>query len=449
MKDRPNIVIVLADQWRLQATGYSGNAHVHTPNLDRLAKKSVNFTRAVSGCPVCSPYRASLITGQRPLTHGVFINDVPLAPDIASMGKLFSKAGYDTAYIGKWHLDGHGRSRYIPAERRHGFDYWKVLECTHDYFNSAYYAGNDRRKRFWPGYDAYMQTADACRWLRTRERGRPALLVLSWGPPHSPYQSAPEDCRRMYDQESIQLRPNVPESSQQQARRDLAGYYAHCTALDRCLAKVLKCLGDSDLSEQTILLFTSDHGDMLESQGRQRKQWPWDESIRVPFLLSGPGAQELHPRPSQLMITPTDILPTLLGLCGLDGPDCIEGRNLAPSILHGDDGPSDQAALLTCYQPFAETSRQRGGKEFRGLRTLRHTYVRDLDGPWLLYENEADPYQVTNLVGCPEHAHTIRRLDEQLTRQLQDEGDQFLSGDAYVRRFGYIVGPDGAAPFDP
>src|SRR5690348_1026878 len=118
---RPNVLIVLADQWRAQAFGFAGDPNVKTPNLDRLAEESVRFINAVSGLPVCSPTRASLLTGQRPLTHGVFLNDVPLNPEATSIAKVLKSAGYDTACIGKWHVNGSGRSNFIPRERRQGF----------------------------------------------------------------------------------------------------------------------------------------------------------------------------------------------------------------------------------------------------------------------------------------------------------------------------------------
>jgi len=104
MSKKPNVVFVFGDQWRQQATGYAGDPNVKTPNLDALARESVNFTHALAGCPVCSPYRASMLTGQQPLTHGVFVNDVYLQPRTSSIAQAFSVAGYDTAYIGKWHV---------------------------------------------------------------------------------------------------------------------------------------------------------------------------------------------------------------------------------------------------------------------------------------------------------------------------------------------------------
>ena len=136
---RPNVIFVFADQWRAQDTGFGGNKDVYTPNLDLLAKESLTFNNAVSCMPVSTPYRASLLTGQYAQTHGLFVNDVQLNPEAKSIGKEYKAAGYNTAYIGKWHINGNGRSNYIAPEYRQGFDYFKVLECTHDYNNSPYY----------------------------------------------------------------------------------------------------------------------------------------------------------------------------------------------------------------------------------------------------------------------------------------------------------------------
>src|SRR5437762_965469 len=146
---KPNVLFILADQWRACATGYAGDPNVKTPNLDRLEAVSVNFTHAVSGNPVCSPCRASLLTGQRPLTHGMFLNDAHLSDDAVTLAKVMKEAGYDTGIIGKWHLNGRGRLSFIPRENRQGFDYWRVMECTHDYLHSFYYADYDSVKREW------------------------------------------------------------------------------------------------------------------------------------------------------------------------------------------------------------------------------------------------------------------------------------------------------------
>ena len=145
---------VAGDQWRVQDTGYAGNVQVRTSNLDRFFAESVNATHAVSGSSVCSPARAPSLTGQYPLTHGIFVNDVCLQNGATSIAQVFKAGGYDTAYIGKRHIDGHGRSNYIPPERRQGFEYWKVLECKHNYNQSYYYAGDSDENIEWDTYDA-------------------------------------------------------------------------------------------------------------------------------------------------------------------------------------------------------------------------------------------------------------------------------------------------------
>lgn len=441
---RPNVVFVLADQWRSQATGYAGDANANTPHLDRLASQSVNFTNAVSACPVCSPYRASLMTGRYPLTHGVFLNDVCLSTDAVSLAQAFSAGGYRTGYIGKWHLDGHGRSSFIPPERRQGFEFWRAAECTHDYNHSHYY-GDEPEKRFWPGYDAFAQTEEAIRYLRD-QKGDSFLLVLSLGPPHNPYQTAPEEFKERYDAEDIVLRPNVPEDALEAARRDLAGYYAHGTALDACVGRICQTLAERDLEDDTVLVFTSDHGDMLGSQGEIRKQRPWDESIRVPFLVRYPAALGRQGRKLGLPINTPDIMPTLLGLCGLEVPGTAQGTDRS-KLLRGGEPDRDEAALIMCPSPFGEWTRRRGGREYRGVRTTRYTYVRTLEGPWLLYDNRQDPYQLDNLAGQPEHASLQAELEAALQKRLRETGDEFRPGAQYIAQWHYKTDASGTVPY--
>jgi arylsulfatase A-like enzyme len=163
----PNILMILADQWRARAFGYAGDPNVRTPHVDQLQREGISFVNAVAGVPVCCPARASLLTGQHVLTHGVFMSDVPLSSSAITIAKVLAQAGYDTGYIGKWHLNGDGRSAFIPRERRQGFNYWKAMECTHDYQPSFCYAdGTDKLLR--DGYDAIAQT-----YLHPKEHLRP------------------------------------------------------------------------------------------------------------------------------------------------------------------------------------------------------------------------------------------------------------------------------------
>lgn len=445
MSKKPNVVFVFSDQHRAEATGYNGNKDVKTPNLDRLASESISFSTAVSGNPVCSPYRASLMTGQYSLTHGVFVNDVCLSNNAVSIAQAFSQAGYRTAYIGKWHLDGHGRSSFIPKERRQGWEFWRVLECTHDY-NNSYYYGDEPVKLKWDGYDAEAQTRCAQEYIRNRDVDRPFVLFLSWGPPHNPYGTAPRRFKEMYNPETIALRPNVPEEVAKKARRDLAGYYAHVSALDELVGDLLKTLDDEGIADNTIFIYTSDHGDMLGSQGQFRKQRPWDESILVPFLLRFPKALGRTAREVRMPIDAPDIMPTLLGLCGIPIPETVEGKNYAP-FLRGEEDLHVEAALIQCVQPFGEWIKMKGGKEYRGIRTQRYTYVRDLNGPWLLYDNYEDPYQLNNLCNNRQYEDVQKRLDDILMNMLKERKDEFLPGEEYIRMWNYVTDETGTVPF--
>ena len=449
---KPNVVFLLTDQWRLQALGYAGNRQAHTPNIDRLAGESLNFKHAISGYSVCCPWRASFLTGQYPLTHGVIVNDVPISGDPVGLGDAFKQAGYNTAYIGKWHVDGRGRKLYIPPERRLGFDYFKALECTHDYNQSAYYDNDDPAMRFWGGYDVFAQTADAQDYIRSQSAEKPFMLVLSWGPPHNPYETAPQEYRDLYNPGEIELRPNVPLAMADEAREWLAGYYAHCSAIDKSVGDIMLTLDERGLSEDTVLVFASDHGDMLGSQGWTRKQKPWEESIRVPFLLRYPAKYGPESRAVEPFLNAHDIMPTLLGLCGLPIPESVEGRDVSPALA-GETIESDSrmdaggaGALLACFHPFGEWSRPVGGHEYRGLRTARYTYCRRLDGPWLLYDNDSDPFQLDNLVGNERYAEIQAELEALLQRELDAIGDDFLPGMAYINKWAYPLDESGTVP---
>ena len=442
---KPDIIIVLTDQWRAQATGYGGDPNVKTPNLDALASKSVNFKNAVSVCPVCTPYRASLMTGRYPLSTGMFLNDLYLPAEELCMGEIFKTAGYRTGYIGKWHLDGHGRDVFIPRDRRQGFDYWKVLECTHEYNESYYYAGDDPVKRRWDGYDAYAQTRDAQAYIREHAgEKKPFLLFISYGGPHFPHHTAPEEIKARYPLDSIKLRPNVPEEMKDRARKEAQGYYAHCTALDRCVGDLYKTLEETGTAEDTIFVFTSDHGEMLGSQGQppRRKQRPWDESIRIPFLLRYPAAGGPEGSAVRAPINTPDILPTLLSLAGIEIPETVEGEDLSRLVLNnGLD--EDRSALFMNVSPFDSPNRP----AFRGIRTSRYTYVRHPEGPWLLYDNQADPFQMHNLVGKDDFAALQKKLEDLLQDKLRQTGDEFHPKEHYLEEWGYAVDSGGAIPY--
>lgn len=438
----PNVIFILADQWRADAVGYAGNKDVITPNLDRLSKESLVFENAVTVMAVCAPWRASFLTGQYPLTNGVFYNDKPLPSEAVTLAEIYKEKGYQTGYIGKWHLNGHkngedafsARDKPVPKDRRQGFDYWKVREVTHDYNNSFYFDENDQ-KQYWEGYDAFSQTDSAISYIR-KNKDNPFLLMLSWGPPHNPYHTAPEEYKKLYDPAKITLRPNVPEEFQDSARQIIADYYAHITALDKAMGDILEAVEKEGLSDNTIIVFTSEHGDMLFSKGVLRKQRPYDESIKVPMLIRYP-EKISKPRAISGPINTPDLLPTLLGLSGINVPKTVEGIDFSKPLIQGNDISND-GALIMLPVPFHEWQFMNGGREFRGIRTDRYTYVKDLAGPWLLYDNQIDPFQQNNLVDLPKYKNLQDSLEKVLKSKLKQTNDEFLPADYYMTKWNYL-----------
>ncbi len=436
----PNVVFVLTDEWRAQALGYAGDSNARTEAIDRFAAESHDFREAVSGNPVCCPARASFLTGQYPLNHGVYINDVELVPTGVTLGEAFREAGYRTGYIGKWHLYGSPDGRYgrredfIPTDKRFGFDYWKVAECTHDYNQSFYYEGDDSTKKYWEGYDAIAQTEDACRFIEAYAHADdPYFLVLSLGPPHFPLKTAPEQYQRLYADQPIDLRPNVPQEDADAAAEDLRGYYAHIAALDDCFARLLQVLEETGTADDTVVVFTSDHGDMMGSQGlsANQKHYPWEESIRVPLLIRYPAMLGPGGTRSSALINSPDIMPTLLGLCGISIPEGVQGTNFFSSEIAAELPTT--SAFLNLPVPFWD-ARTHGIAEYRGVRDTQFTYVRAISGPWLLYDNLNDPYQMQNLCGKPEAQDAQSRLDAELDAWLEALGDEFLPAGDYIDR---------------
>jgi arylsulfatase A-like enzyme len=448
MSQNPNIVFVFADQWRRHAFGYAGDPNVQTPNIDAFAAESVNFDNAVSGCPVCTPYRASLMTGVYPHRHKLMVNDQCLYEryDGPFLAECLRDGGYHTAYIGKWHIDGKGRNAFVPEERRLGFEWWKGFECSHDYRESPYYFGDDPRPHMWQGYDADSQTDEACRYLREEAGDAPFALFLSWGPPHNPFGTAPAEFEAMYDPAKIELSPNVSDDVADQAREELAGYYAHCSALDAAFGRLMAALAVTGRDKDTIVIFTSDHGDMLGSQGAFRKQRPWAESARVPFLVRHP--QVAAPRVEHAPVDAPDLMPTLLALAGVPIPDAVQGKDFSATITEG--RPSGiESALLSLYSPFHEWWYNNGGRELRGLHDERYTYVRTLEGPWLLYDNLEDPQQMNNLVREADYAAKVAEFDAALTTRLEAVGDDFAPAKEIMEREAYACHPNGQPKITP
>jgi len=443
---KPNIVFVLTDQWRAQATGYSGDPNLigKTPNLDRIAESGINFRNAVSTTPVCTPYRAALLTGQYPTTTGMIFNDLHLPEEAYTMAEMFKESGYTTAYIGKWHLDGMMRDQFTPPERRQGFEYWKALECSHEYNQLFYYEGDSPLKKQWEGYGPYAETDDAISYIELHADGdKPFLIVLALGAPHFPHHSAPEEMQELFSPEDIVLRGNVTAEYEESARNEAAGYYAHIAALDTRIGKLQAAIDEAGISDNTIFVFTSDHGEMMGSHGwwPKQKQVAWAESVKVPFLLKYPARYGNEKFVVDAPINTPDILPTLLSMADLPIAISIEGENMTQAIGNN-DAARDKAALIMNVSPFAGDF-----DEYRGIYTSRYSYVETLDGPSTLFDLENDPLQLNNLINNPEYAELEIKLDLALQKELEKVGDEFKPRQYYIDKWNYKLNEYGHIPY--
>lgn len=444
---KPNIIYIMADQWRASATGYSGDPNVRTPNLDLLAKEGFNFRNAVSVAPVCTPHRASLMTGRFPTSTGMIVNDLRLPSTELCIGDALVSGGYQTGYIGKWHLDGHGRHSFIPVERRRGFEYWKAAECDHNFNNSHYYSGDSDEKLFWEGYDVFAQTKDAQQYIRDHSnKDKPFALFISYGTPHFPHLTAPEEYKSRYPLDKIKVPANVPESMINEALLlEFQGYYAHCEALDKSIGDLLATLDELGIAENTVVVFSSDHGEMMGAHGvrAKAKQVPFGESARVPFLLRYPALHGKEGKVIDMPLNTPDIFPTLFGLAGLPIPDTVEGEDLSFVVRDGKD-PADRAVLYMMATPFVFGEY---GREYRAVKTSKYTYIRSLDGPWMLFDDETDPLQMRNLVLDTENSDLVEEMDNILQELLKRIKDDFRPSQSYVEEWGLKLASHGSAEY--
>lgn len=428
----PNLLFLFADEMRGSAMGCAGNPDVRTPALDRLAAEGVRFTHALANNAVCTPGRGSLLTGCWPHTHRAVANDLPVDPEAPAIARALAAAGYRCGYIGKWHLGGMPRDRFIPpGPERLGFDdFWAAWNCHHQYLRPKYHVNDDPTPVLLEGvYEPVVQTDLAMDWIGRRTAGEtaPWALYVSYGPPHEPYRPLPPGYEGRYDPRTLHLPPTCPDTPAH--RQDLADYYTHVTALDDQLGRLLSFLDARGELDETLIVWTSDHGSMLGSHGRQNKHSPWEEATVVPFLLRY-GPHLPAGRVDDLMVSQVDVAPTLLGLLGLTPDSRMAGLDLSRQV-RGRGGERPRSALLQAVV-CADQAAKDGLLEWRGVRTHTATYAMDLNGPWLLFDNAGDPSQQRNLVDQPASEALRTDLQAELRRWLARIGDTLLPRDAYL-----------------
>lgn len=419
---RPNILFFFADQLRAQSLGCYGNREVRTPHLDRLAAQGLLFRNTLANTPVCCPARANMLTGKYTHANGMVANDLRLRESETTSAEILGRAGYRTGFIGKWHLDGGPRLPGFvpPGPRRQGFEFWAANECSHSHFRTQYFRDTPEPipvERF----EAEAWTDIAIEFLRdSRKESRPFFLTVAPGPPHDPY-GAPERYMQLYDPERLTMRPNWRKADERTpGPKEIAAYYAAITAVDEQVGRLLKTLDELGLDEDTIVMFTSDHGDMLGSHGLRLKRKPWEESIRIPGILRYPRRVKAG-RQTDALFTQVDFAPTLLSLCGVEIPRSMQGSDLAP-VATGAKSKGLDSAFFQIFGPYEGDGTQDG---WRGVRTQRYLYARFRSKPWVLYDLEADPYEMNNLAGKADAATVQADMEKRLAAWMRKTGDSW------------------------
>ena len=437
---KPNVIWIFSDQHRGQALGWMGDPNCSTPNLDRMAQMGLCSTAAVSGYPLCCPYRGALLSGRYPhLT--VPGHEYPLPPDQKTIAHVYKENGYHTSYIGKWHLGGfkenQGRAAFhiIPFEQRGGFDHWIGYENNNSQWDSWVHGGRDETAFHYrlPGYetdaltDLFIHQIEEYQLQTLRGLGQPFFAVLSVQPPHNPY-AAPAEWMQRHTPGRIELRANVPNIPRvtERARRELAGYYAQIENLDWNIGRILQALERTGMAEDTHILFFSDHGDMHGSQGQFLKTCPWEESVRVPFIMSGRETMYSHRTGNlPLLINHVDIAPTSLGLCGIEPPEWMQGFDYSGFRLQGNTPKEmpDSAFLQVVIPTRHPDSIDR---PWRGIITTDGWKYIALEGqPWLLYNLNEDPFEQANLAFNSLYTAEREKLNQRLAEWIHETGDQF------------------------
>jgi len=397
----------------------------HTPNLERFARESMTFRNCISNYPVCSPYRAMLISGRWPYQTGIIDNALQLRPDEVSIGETFRRAGYRTGYIGKWHLSPHDEGgEFIPAgPARQGFEDWHVWSNTNQHFDKSFTFDPDTGQKIQPkGYNATRMTDEGVAFIE-RHRNEPWMLMISWNPPHPNYLDAPPEQKERYAPDALEFRPNA-EKINPALRKNFQGYYGHISAVDAEFGRLLDKLQQTGQAGNTIVVYTSDHGDMMGSHGYGGKRLPWEESCRVPFLVRYPGVVAPAASVNGLFST-VDIYPTMCGIAGISVPSHCVGHDLSSAMRGQPSKFPESSFLMHIAKEHASGGEDNPAPLFRGVRTDRHTYAVAEDGRWLLYDNREDPYQMHNLVDEPSHARLVAELDGVMLDWLKTARDPF------------------------
>ena len=468
----PNVIFIFPDQYRNYSLGFWSQGDndkyiqgspdpVFTPALDKLAREGIVFNRAVSNYPLCSPYRGMLLTGMYPDQNGLPTNCrsdrpyVQLKTDAICITDVFAKAGYNVSYFGKCHWQqteplfdekgnfigstaapgGHYVNRYDtyvpPGPDRHSIDYFfQALKDEH--YNPRIYSNDPKTidgkkdgelhlpKRFSSELESEVIIDYLSNTHDQRDPDKPFFMIWSLNPPHNPWDEENTDME-FYDQYSKQFDGKLSNLLSRENADTTVGnyaqyYFTNVSAVDHYIGQVIEHLGKINLTENTIIVFSSDHGEMLGSHGLRGKNVPEIESYNIPFIIKW-GDRFTH-RVEDLILSVPDVMPTLLGLAGLEDqiPAEVQGNNFS-KIIHSEE-------LSDIKKPGSALFI---GPKSRGIYTGKYTFVVKAENKTpsevYAYDNSRDPYQLNKIPF--EYVPGGNRLKLELTRLLKETNDSW------------------------
>jgi N-acetylglucosamine-6-sulfatase len=448
--ERPNVVVILTDDQRWDALGIAGHPHLKTPWIDRLAREGVFFEQAFCTTSLCSPSRASILSGLYAHGHGVVNNFTEYPADLASFPRQLQQAGYRTAYIGKWHM---GEDNDNP---RPGFDHFVTHKGQGKYFDTEFNV-NGAGARVIPGYYTNVVTDLATEWLG-EQTAQPFLLMLGHKAPHSFYTPEPKHATAFdhvevpYPASAFQLddkpawfalrrntwhgiygplfdfRKQFPDSRPEAVKDFTAmtrAYWATLLSVDESVGRIYEALAAAGRLEETVILFTGDNGLLNGEHGMVDKRTMHEPSIRVPLIARYPGlTPTTQPRRVAEMVLHVDLAPSLLELCAAESLPRIHGRSWVGLVREGDPHWRTSWYYEYNYEPqFPYTP------NIRGVRTRDWKYIRAPRGEGRpdeqlaeLYHLATDPGETRNLIRDPRHADKLRELQVLLFRRMAETG---------------------------
>ncbi len=459
IEEQPNILVILSDQLRRDVLGIYGDPNISTPNIDRLGSEGVRFQHACSTFPVCVPFRFTLMTGEYAHSRYVPAIDWRMSPAERTIADEFNEAGYETIYVGKWHLFGEpgqlarrANLTPIPPEHQGRWQKWLGFEFANNPFDTYYFEDDDPIPKALCKYQTDSLFELTMDYLNKRNNTeKPYFCVLSVEPPHYPLQS-PKDLEKKWLKKSVKLPPNylfqdkypapgmkLKESRKKLYVRDLKKYYSMVENLDINVGRMLDFIEKMDQKDDTIIVLMSDHGEMGGAHCIRNilKGHPYEESIGIPLIVYDPRKPNQSGQIIREPVCTEDLFPTLLGLAGLEPKEKKPGMDLTP-LIHGKQKqlPREGILLEFVHDTRCGTFPSYNEKTWRGFHSRGYKYTvlgDEISGgkPWQFYNIENDPYEMENLIDNPHYTDEIIRHHMLLREKLMKTSDSYVLAAAF------------------